>query len=736
MSLMLSFDDSYDGGDSKLGNKKKNIKAFEKFFRRNFDTYKKMYSFVYHSTINEETRANLDNANKPVAEFSSLYPYLGRVMGEFTTQEPGVEVSREYDDPNSTTQMATFIRNHLRYIFTRSKYEMSGNYRNQICGGFAAYYLRVDYKSKDSFDLDFYIENINDPTTVGWDPNAILPDKSDGDFCYRSFLYNKSQFIEAFGEAAFKKLKKQSGMDVSEIDRNINKPFIKVYQYFEKEYFWENWYELSNKMVLSESQYESFKNELMQSALFGIMPNIPQIVKTKKCRDYRIKEHIVWDKGIIETNDTYYRNLPLKFVANDTSIIYENKEEIPLQYARSYFKDVVGYQTLKNISGSYLAARLEETMPLKIIYAEGSVPEDAAYLYENLTGSNNFPYRPYDEKGKPLEPPRFAQSPPMSPEIWQIFSSADAAIQGNLGTFSQAQGQVDADISNKTYIDAVTQSNLSLAPTIESQMMAIESLANDIVKLMPNVYSGRKSLMIKNTNGTTETYNLNENDLNYSESTFKVCVKAGANFEAQAARSVNTLINLMKINPKLSAFISEVGIPTLLDNIPMPSIDPLKEAYPEFSKKYDQAQQMAGQQNPMQIEMKKLQLKEQENQLKAMQIQGDIQVKSAQVSIQKQLADIEAVLQMHNIRHNQSKIDIENQKLETENKRTDVEAASAVLNHAMNVKDMHHKHLKESTQVLHDVVKTHLSNNKDNDETKDAVSMPDETQQQEEIENG
>ncbi len=158
--------------------------------------------------------------------------------------------------------------------------------------------------------------------------------------------------------------------------------------------------------------------------------------------------------------------------------------------------------------------------------------------------------------------------------------------------------------------------------------------------------------------------------------------------------AIDKIIGLSQAIPAFGDFINSMGLETILDNLDIRGIEHLKAQSVVYMKQLEEQKKMAAE-NPqpdptleatkmtveagMQIEMAKIE----QQKLKA---EGDNSVAVARVAVEKQKADTQFAALMANVEQNTRKLDIEEEKVASEDARTAVEAAMEITkhHHAMN----------------------------------------------------
>jgi hypothetical protein len=235
-------------------------------------------------------------------------------------------------------------------------------------------------------------------------------------------------------------------------------------------------------------------------------------------------------------------------------------------------------------------------------------------------------------------------------------------------------------------------------------MQALSHLATCILDLIPKYYKTPRTIPIIDRDGVRSYQKVNgpgEPSFNYDENALSVKVEAGPNFAIQKARALNQIMLLMQASPLFAQFMNEVGLSYILDNMEFRGSDVLAEKSKEWMKQLQQkmaqqAQQPSPEQQMVELENKKLQVK-------AMDAQTQAQLKGQELVIAKEKADTDRLkLEMDaGMSQNKLMVDMLKAKAEEDRAQADVDIKHMDMQHrqtkdlidlAMKEKDMSHSH--------------------------------------------
>ena len=671
---------------------KENVRKAHDYFKHNYDRYNEFRRFVFESSLKEEDITLLVQQSKPQLEFNVLEAYISRLLGEFSKQEPDIEVSA--DERNQTDPMVVkVVEQHLRHALSDSKnshtrYEV---YKDILSGGFSTLKVTTDYAHPMSFDQVINIDRVYDPTLCGFDQLARMSHKGDGRFCFELSPKSKQDFMDEYpdvpvGDMNFRR--DFAGFNWSYL--NDSTQIIVVADYYEKKKKRVSIVQLSNNKVITHKKY---KEMIDNWDGFDVPPTIVGKPRTTMmdtvCR-YRLIENM-----ILEYEETDFTMLPLVFVDGNSVIIKTPKNGNVRQVTRPYVYHAKGAQRLKNYAGISLANEIENVVQHKFMVAKEALPKEEVFLaaYEDVQKANVLVFNSVYEENpdQPINNPvREIAKVPAPPEIVQAFTGADQLMQNILGSYDASLGINNNQLSGVALVEAASQSNATAMPYIVGYLQGWQRAAQIYVDLMPKYYTTPGTLPIKDEEGKRSYIKINQEqgmDMDFDTNALNVIVKAGASFQVQKSRTINMIKEMSGMSPIFAQFIAEKGLPFVLDNMEGRGIEQLKKEVEDFVNQLEQQKHAAIQQQQMDPSMMKLQQNQQKMQLDSQKNQQQFAVDMAK--LQQDEAKVMADLQ-------QSKeanlIQVVKANTERFSKEIDLQ---------LKKMDMHHKHAKETIELHH-----------------------------------
>jgi hypothetical protein len=673
---------------------KKKVRNAHDYFKDNYDRYNEFRKFVFESSLTNDEVTLLMSMNRPQLEFNVLEAYISRLLGEFSKQEPDIEVNA-FDEDKADPITIKVVEQHLKHVFMDSnnehtRYEV---YKDLLSGGFSTIKVFTDYEHPMSMNQTIKISR-EEPTLCGFDKVSRFSHKGDGQFCFQLFPQDKELFEEEHPEIPVNTISFRrdfAGFNWSYM--NDNSQIIVVADYYEKKRKEETIVQVRDGAVMTMRKYRELVDNWNE---ITVPPSI--VGKSRKTLIDTICRYRLIESQVIEYEETDFKHLPLVFIDGHSLMIRAGQKSGNVrQVTRPYVYHAKGAQRLKNYAGISLANEIENTVQHKFMVAKEALPKEENFLeaYKDVQKEAVLVFNSVHESNPDLpinNPIREVARIPAPPEIAQAFTGADSLIQNVLGSYDASLGINNNQLSGIAIVEAASQSNATAMPYIVGCLQGFQRVAEIYVDLMPKYFVTPRTLPIIDEDGERHFVKINQPNglpLDYDSNALNVVVKAGASFQVQKSRTIMMVKEMMGMSPLFAQFIAEKGLNFVLDNMEGKGVEQLKSLTGEWLDEYQQqkqAQMQAEQQNPAamkaQIDMAKLQHEQQKTQqtftLDIAKLQQDERKVLANLRLGQQSANVQIVKAM----------------TERFSKQVDLE-----LKH----KDMKHRHFKEAFETHHKI---------------------------------
>lgn len=270
----------------------KNVNRYFRFNQHNINRCRIDRRFLFYDQWTLFERQAFQALNKPIFTYNKLYDYYRKLIGEQRFNTSNLEVSSL--NGIGTQEDITLRADIIRGIEYRSKADIAyqNAFANAVSGGMGFIRVRTDYMSPKSFKQEIYIEAEKYSDRVGYDPNALTPTKSDGNFMFRYDTMNRDDFEEKYPDIPY-----PQSFPASYNTEYFNWGDIKgitICEYYEKQWYNFTLYQLSNGEEITKKEYN----------------------KRKKALENPIEDHDEASQGIASGRETYAAEEAQQQIAN------------------------------------------------------------------------------------------------------------------------------------------------------------------------------------------------------------------------------------------------------------------------------------------------------------------------------------------------------------------------------------------------------------------------------------
>jgi len=676
---------------------KKTVRNTHDYFKHNYDRFNEFRQFVFEQSLTNDEITLLMSMNRPQLEFNVLEAYVSRLLGEFSKQEPDIEVSA-YDEQNTDPITIKVTEQHLKHVFMDNdnqhlRYEV---YKDLLSGGFSAVKVYTDYEHPMSMNQVIKFTKC-EPTLTGFDKVARFSHKGDGQYCFELFPKSKEEFEEEYPDVGIESMSFRrdfAGFNWSY--QNDNSKIVVVADFYEKRRKEETIVQVRDGKVMTMKKYREMVDNWND---ITVPPSI--IGKPRKTLLDKIVRYRLIENEVLEYEETDFSFLPIVFIDGHSIMIKTPLNGNIRQVTRPYVYHAKGAQRLKNYAGISLANEIENTVQHKFMVAKEALPKEEQWLeaYKDVQKEAVLVYNSVHESDPNLpinNPIREVNRIPAPPEIAQAFTGADSLIQNVLGSYDASLGINNNQLSGIAIVEAASQSNATAMPYIVGCLQGFQRLAQIYVDLMPKYFTTPRTLPIIDEDGQRQYIKINQQEglpMDFDTNVLNVSVKAGASFQVQKSRTIMMIKEIMGMSPLFAQFMAEKGLNFILDNMEGKGVEELKSLTNEWVQQYEQEKQQAmqaQQQNPAamkaQIDMAKLQQQGQKDQMKL-----QVDMAKLQQAQEKVMADLHLGKESANVQ-------LVKAMTERFAKKVDLE---------IKTHDMHHRHAKESIETHHKLRNDH-----------------------------
>lgn len=708
---------------------KKAVERTVSGWKSNVDRFHKFQKFLFKTAITPTDESALNTAQKPVLEFNITNAPVSRQCGEFSKQEPSIEVMAEFGAPIDP-KVIEVVDGHLRHIIFESKKHNTQYmaYRDSLSGGFFNFKVWTEYAHEMSFDQVIKFGRTFNPTFTFYDLMAREVDKSDAEFCFEIFPMDKEQFKRDYPwipveSLSYLKLDTEFNWSY----KNQEQYVIILVDYYKKKKTRKTIVKLADNQVMPEEHYEEFVAEWNRQQR---TEQPPAIVDERESEFTTIMRYRFIEDNVIEVEEMESKHQPLIFGDGDSAILQEDSSSTLEQFTKPYIYHAEGLQRMTNFAGQMIANDFENMVMNKYMIPEEALPtqEDAVTAWSTPQKPDVLIYKAlYDNNpDQTLPGPQVVQRVGLPQEVIMTFNNSMNMLQAILGSYDASLATGNNDVSGKAIVESATLSNSAAMPYVVNYMQALTRVAIVIVDWMPRYYKTPRTIPVINKEGKRDFVKINQEggvDFNYDSNQLSVRVEAGVNFAIAKNQALEQITMLMKVSEEFAAFMTEVGLETILDNVEFRNSDILKAKVMEWQQKKAQEKknqpdpemikaQMAQQQAQQQFQIAQAQLHNQEQltQLKSEELASKSMLDTERVILEQKKVKNEELAILQKSGESQAKMEASIKKAEAEEYRAaaDIEMKHAALHleahakgheHAMDIAGHHHEVNKHEAEI-------------------------------------
>jgi hypothetical protein len=532
--------------------------------------------------------------SRPCLTINKIDAYIRQVTNQQRMQRPRIKVHPVNN--LADYKIAQVIEGITRHIETNSNadtaYDTAFDYAVRMGWG----YWRINYKyvSEDSFDQEIYIDAIDNPFTVYFDPNSVRPDGSDAERCLITTVLDKKIFREMYPGAddGANFQQRSTGDDTASW---VTKEDIRLAEYFYIER------EKARLFLLSDgtsafADSDSFFERVEAAGLTVVdeRDSFRKAVKWCKMTAMEVLEEKTWAGKYIPIVPCY-----------GAQVIVDDKRK---KYGLVRFaKDP---QRMYNFWRTSMTESVALAPKAKWLLAEGQDEgHENEWAMANIKSMPVLRYKQKDIEGQPAPAPQRLQPEPPPAGIMEAAGAISADLQMVLGILDPNQ-LPSGNISGKALMGQQAQVDLSNFHFYDNMTRSIKHTGKIILDLIPKIYDTQRVMRIIGSDGQPDMTVINErsaigevlNDVTVGE--YDVVMDTGPGFQSRRQQAVESMMPLLTGNAELFNIAGDLvfrnmdfpGADVIADRLaalnPMAQIDEKSDIPPEIQMKLAQSQKM------------------------------------------------------------------------------------------------------------------------------------------------
>ncbi len=402
--------------------------------------------------------------------------------------------------------------------------------------------VRTDYISEDSFDQEIYIDPIDNPFTVYFDPNSVAPDGSDADRCLITTMMLKEEFRKLYPDAddgGTSFTQRGTGDSQSEW---ITKEDIRLAEYYYTVREKATLYLLSDGSATFADDKDFFKR--LDAYGITVIDKRDSFKKTiKYCKMTAVE--------VLEERDWAGKYIPIVPVYGRHIVIGDKRKKFGMI---RYAKDP---QRMYNFWQTSITEGVALAPKAKWLLAEGQDEgHENDWSNANIKSFPLLRYKQTDIDGRPAPAPVRLQPEPPQAGIMAAAMGVDNDIKAIMGVFDPAQlGQ--GNISGKALNGQQQQVDLTNFDYYDNLTRSIAHVGKICLDLIPKIYDTERVMRIIGDDGKPELLTINQRDsvdhvLNdISVGQYDVVMETGPGYNSKRQEAVDNMLPLLSAAPEL-----------------------------------------------------------------------------------------------------------------------------------------------------------------------------------------
>lgn len=557
--------------------------------------------------IELQNSRNLES--RPVLTINKVDTYCRQVANQQRQQRPRIKVHGMNTVQDAAE--AEIIQGLIRHIEVNSNaetaYDTAFDYAVRMGWGYLR--IRTDYISEDSFDQEIFIDPINNPFTVYFDPNSVLPDGSDAEKAMITTVISKEVFKKQYPDADDTNWTVRGTGDSQ--NEWIMKEDIRIAEYFYTQRKKTKLYLLSDGSHVFEEEMPSGE----QLAAAGIT-----IISKRDSFRKVIKWAKLTGDQILEERDLPGKYIPIVPVYGREIVVGDKRKRFGMV---RFAKDP---QRLYNFWQTALTESVALAPKAKWIMAEGQDEgHESDWAQANIKSTPYLRYKQTDIEGRPAPAPQRLQPEPPPAGVITAAQGFSQDLQAVMGIFDPNQLPT-GNISGKALNGQQQQIDLTNYDYYDNLTRSLCHVGKIILNLIPYIYDTERVMRIIGDDGKPETLTINQRDASgrvvndVTVGQYDVVMETGPGYNSKRQAAVDAMLPLLSTNGELFNIAGDLvfrnmdfpGADTIADRLatmnPLAQIDTKSDVPPQVQMAMQQSQaqvkQMQEQMQQMQLAMK------------------------------------------------------------------------------------------------------------------------------------
>lgn len=520
-----------------------------------------------------EASQSRDLQDRPKITINETDAYVRRIENEIRQQRPRAKAHPV--DSGADPKIAEVVTGLLRHVDENSDganaYDVAASYA--VTMGFGYWRLRHDWVREDSFNQDIFVDPVENPFNVYFDPNSQLPDGSDAKKCLITDMMRKAEFEKQFPGAQMGGFTQRATGDSS--PEWVTKDSIRLAEYIEIE-------QKAAELVMLSTGLVKYADEINTDIL-----GASGITVTGSRKSY--KRIVKWRKQsgieILQTATLLGRWIPVIPVYGMRTVIEGKRKTFgAVRFARDP-------ATMVNFWNTAITESLAMAPKAKWVVAEGQTEgHEREWARANQDPTPYITYRPVLGPDGQLAPGPSRMQPEPPPEgLIMAAMGASQNLQRVIGIFDPGVRAGAQRKSDKTINAEAQQTDISNFHFYDNLTRSLKHSARIEVDWTPKIWDTQRVQRIIGVDGRPKLITLNDkrqiaaeegnaimrvtNDVTVG--TYDIVMDTGPGYNSRRQEAVAAMAQLL--GTPLGEKIAQVGDDLIVRNMDFPGSDVLAD---------------------------------------------------------------------------------------------------------------------------------------------------------------
>lgn len=479
-----------------------------------------------------------DLENRPCLTINKTDAFCRRVVNEMRQQRPRMTVHPVGD--GADVDKAEVIKGILRHIEVNSNADIAYDTANefQVRAGRGYWRVAHRYIAEDSFDQDIFIDAVDNPLTVYFDPQSTSPDGLDAEKVLVVTMLRRDDFKRRWPNADPCDFRSLSEGDVADW---VSENEIRVGEFWVVD-------KVKDVLVEFSDGWLGFKSQRPSDTI----PQGVKVVRERPSYRRQVRVHLCSARNVLESKDWPGRFIPIVPV-------YGNRINVDgsVQIC-GMVENLVDPQRMYNFWRTSEAEIVALAPKAPWVMAEGQDEgRETEWETANVKSFSRLKYKPIEDSAGNALPPPMRQAPQQIPAA-NVTAANNAAedMKAVAGLYDPAMGDREGDPSGIALSRHQQQSEISNFQYYDNSCRSLRATGIICLDLAKYIYGPDRVLRIIGEDGEAETVTLNERKRNelgaiqevlndVSVGRYDIVMDTGPGYNTKRIESADNMLKLL-----------------------------------------------------------------------------------------------------------------------------------------------------------------------------------------------